>query len=637
MHVSHGSIAPRAAGAFLAMVMTVAGSGPARAFVLAEEGRPACTIVLATGAPAVDRFAAVELARGIARMSGADLPVRTASVLPAAGRLVLVGNGPWLGNPRFANSRDALAALGPDGVIVHAYGEAEPHVLLVAGNGPHGAVYAVDVLLENLGGGWYAPGVESYPVRATVDAGDIRVSDLPCFAVRVCPGGELSAETALRLRCTNRGPADSLGLPAGGRILEFTPADLVPLDEFDTAPDRFPLIKGERLPLPVERCWSAPGTAARAASAVCTFLDASPGTGTVLVRFPGYGTGCTCPACAALRDRTKSESGVVLAWAVRVAAAVGREHPEVVLEIETAGALEKPPEKVEVSPNLLIRLVVPNGDAGIPYHQSFDERALEFTANLHGWAAAGARLVVEHSCGNLAWPAAPFPDIAALADHIEFCHGEFVEGLVFTASEPSRCYAADADFRRWLVAALMWDRYNDYNELRDRWLRAVYGPAWWIMAEYHKHVDALADRDTVTSTADPLDYVTADWLDAADRLFKRAYAATLTDSTAHRAVVHARLGFQWLKLRNDAEMAGNTLDAAARDRLLDFLDRWTADMLAFGYDRASPDEPLDVFAARIRGLLSGAGRSGAGAPGLKKAATVPMETERPVTGPNRAP
>ena len=233
---------------------------------------------------------------------------------------------------------------------------------------------------------------------------------------------------------------------------------------------------------------------------------------------------------------------------------------------------------------------------------------MAFVSHLRGWRDLDARPVVFHTCGNTLWPAAPFPDLDRIADSIALYHGEFVEGCVCGGADTPGCYVADAALRRWLAAQLMWNRYRDPGALVRRWCEAVYGPAAGVMEDYRDHVAALTGsyRDPLPSDADPRDYITSEWIGTAERLFMRAYALTLTDSTAHRAVVHDRLGFRWCALFMASHRAETAPpDEAEGTRTLELLDRWAAEMAAFGYDRVAPELTVAEFAAGVRRVLSG--------------------------------
>lgn len=66
------------------------GAGTADAFILARDGKPAATIIVAKGAAAAADFAAAELQEHVRKITGATLPIVTDEA-PAEGRRILVG------------------------------------------------------------------------------------------------------------------------------------------------------------------------------------------------------------------------------------------------------------------------------------------------------------------------------------------------------------------------------------------------------------------------------------------------------------------------------------------------------------------------------------------------------------------
>jgi len=111
-----------------------------RSFVFVDHGRAAATIVIPESAGETERRAAEILRTSILKMSGVDLPVRTA--LEPGGPSVAAVGFPANALPSVLSS--SLAALRPDGFAAAT----SAGNLYVAGGGGRGVIYGVVHLLE---------------------------------------------------------------------------------------------------------------------------------------------------------------------------------------------------------------------------------------------------------------------------------------------------------------------------------------------------------------------------------------------------------------------------------------------------------------------------------------------------------
>ncbi len=136
-------------------------------------------------------FAAVELQRYLRQVSGRaeDFAIAEDDDIPA-GQLILVG-GPR-SNAVSNRLPDAeaidgeLAALGPEGYLLRTAELEGRRVLLVAGGGRVGTLYAAYDLLHRLGVRWYAPGEvnQETPSVSLETLPLLSVSEKPAFATR---------------------------------------------------------------------------------------------------------------------------------------------------------------------------------------------------------------------------------------------------------------------------------------------------------------------------------------------------------------------------------------------------------------------------------------------------------------------
>lgn len=166
----------------------------------------------ADGVACTQCFAAVELQRYLRKMTGRaqDFAI-VADTAAADGDLILVG-GPAsnAASRRLVEAlkvdQAGLAALGPEGYRIKSGTAAGRHVLLVAGGGRVGTLYAAYDLLYRLGCRWFAPGELHKEVPTIERIGEFDVTERPAFATR----GFLAWE--------NRGNAEFLQWMARNRL-----------------------------------------------------------------------------------------------------------------------------------------------------------------------------------------------------------------------------------------------------------------------------------------------------------------------------------------------------------------------------------------------------------------------------------
>jgi hypothetical protein len=591
----------------LAIVPAVRAAG---AFVMVRDGLPMCFIVLREDAAPAEKYAARELTTHLKQITGAGIPVRVMKYddIPETGRAVLLGHGDWLKKPRFRDSLEDMNILGGQSLVIKSYGGSKPEVLILSGKTPRGTLYAVYELLRKIGVRWYTKDVTGFPGNKTIDLGEIEISDLPCFDFREVsiPEADVSPEWRARLR-----------LSAGFGFMEkelaclpvFYPLEvhsdsLIPAVLFEEFPGLFPLINGERTPVRTCRCFSDPHCATLASDSIIAYLSDNQNVTCITFYFQDYVYSCKCGECARIREREKSESGLVLRWVNSIAERVNREFPGVLFEMNAAGILEKPPEVTVPADNVIIRLCPYGVDQLRLYEDSIDERTMEFMEHFLGWRRLNARVDVSHPCGHKDFPLVSFPDFRQIFKNIEMYHYNFVEGCFFNCAPEQDIFFADAELRMWVLSELMWDRYRDGETLVKEWMRGVYRNARGPMMDYWKHVQniALTPNTKITSHTEPREYLSADWLDEAARMFQRAYALSLTDSTAHRYIRKARLGFRYMQFLHllSACSSKPQLNKQQKEKYLDMLEEWVTDYREFGYERVTATESCEEFADRIR-------------------------------------
>ena len=589
---------------FLLLLLWAA--SPSHAFVFVENSQPACYIVVRPDAPRAELFAAGELAAYLEQMTGVNVPVRRTpySGLPAVGRAVLIGQGVWLDQPRFGDAGDDINVLGPQSILIRSSLEGEPPCLIVAGGSPRGTVYAVYELLRILGVRWYAPEVTRVPHYRTVEIGEVDLVDFPCFPVRNLNIGndDMTPEWAAQLRLTS--PNGYLEyaqdcLPVSNPI-RLSLADM--FARIDVTSQKRPDTSSER------PCYfTSEAVSAALADSLNVYSEHNPGVTEVVLALGAQDIAYRLDTCPRGLELSPGPVDFLLQWADRLNDMMRRDG-HVRLFLSLPREYGKPPLKVKLPDTVGVVLGVPGHDYRLPYMESVDHDILTFIDDLKTWGEHVESVRLTIPLGHAVHPAVPFPDNRQAAGNMIMFRDAYVSGLEYVFNGCPGCYVADADMLVWVLSRLMWDSDADPGELEREWIKGVFGNAWGPMADYHEHVSDLARKSQlpIDRTSDPLTYIDSEWISTAERMLQRAFAQSMTDSTAHRCVQRSRLGVQYLRLldiQRTLDELGAYPRGYTRTGAESLLGEWRTSMALLGYDRVSSSLTAKDFAEDITASL----------------------------------
>lgn len=310
-------------------------------FLIAENGTARAAIVIPAAATDKVKTAAEDLQKHLDTITGASIPLYSDSEEPAEEYRILVGP---------TRQTAALGIEQPTG-----YPEKEKVLLKRDGNqlvllGNDDALYtgtqfAVTMLLEYLGCGWFGPDelwqvVPSHPVLAI---GDLDVQHTPQFRSRRTRVLSQTPEVGVRWYLGGDSTMIGHGIP-----------QIIPLDEyFDEHPEWFALVDGKRDPHS-ESWWqydyTNPELAKEVARKILKVFDGNPAlTNYSLAANDGWEEGwCECDICAAAGNPTDQ----LLTLVNRVAEIVEKQYPDKTLSILSYHNNFFPPEKTTAHPNV---------------------------------------------------------------------------------------------------------------------------------------------------------------------------------------------------------------------------------------------------------------------------------------------
>ncbi len=491
------------------VLLALAGSASGQ-LVIADRGRPAAKIVVASDAPPTERYAAEELGFFLHFIIGAPVPL-IASVpaepdnipfdlslapfsppLPAArarrstSRL-LVGEGAVrLADPGFRS-----ASLKPEEIIVRTQGSD----LILAGGSPRGTLYAVYALLEDvLGCRWWTPTAWRIPRRPTLT--------VPSIAIRTAPPLEyrepfwfvaFDPEWAARNRANGtRAGGDDL---RGGRhvyegFVHTFYSILPPAEYFAAHPEWFSEIDGRRTCENAQLCLTNEEMREEFARNLKLRLRDNPAATIASVSQNDCFNNCLCPKCRAVDEEEGSPAGSLLRFVNAVAAEIERDHPNIAIDTLAYQYSRKPPKITRPRPNVIVRLCSIECSFGRPLDDPVNKA---FVEDIEGWSKIAGRLFIWDYTTDFSHYIQPHPNYGVLAPNIRLFVKNNVTG-VFEQGAYQSWGSEMAELRAWMLAKLLWNPDLDANELRREFLTGYYGRAGERVGEYLALLEAACAK-----------------------------------------------------------------------------------------------------------------------------------------------
>jgi hypothetical protein len=573
------------------MLISAPETGPV---TLARDGATDWAILIAPGSSASMRHGADELADHLKKMTGADFPVREADVEAAAWPEGLDGAIVIRDDARAARSENR-EPLGPEAFRVRTITNGGLPRVEITGDARRGALYGCYSLLEDdLGVRWFTSTITRIPSKPTLTLAAIDRTERPAFEYRE-PFWTEAFDGPWAARNRTNGNSQRLDEKMGGRVrygaFVHTFNDLVPPDTyFDAHPEYFSLIDGARKKGYYQLCLTNPDVLRISIERVREWIKANPDATIFSVSQNDTGFACQCENCKAVEAEEGAPSGVVLRFVNAVAEAIGKDHPDVLIDTLAYQWTEAPPRLVRPRPNVRIRLA-PIGACVAHAMDRCDANATPL-ANLDAWSKITHQLYVWHYCTNFANYLQPLPDLDSIIGTTRAFHGRGVVGLFYQGAYAPGGGGFMAELKAYLEAKLMWDPGRDADAIVADYLAGVYGPAASRMRGWIDRLHRPARESNVHAKIyDPptAAYLSDETLAAGSALFDAAEAAARGDATALDQVRRARLSLEYVQLARAKE-------GPERERLADSV---AAKIRAYGITQVREGEPVGKYLERI--------------------------------------
>ena len=475
---------------------------------LAKDGVTGWKIVLPNQPTVVEKTAARELSDHLKLVTGATFPTIAESAAPAGGRSLI-----YVGNTAAAPKKNYRF----DEILIKMDGGN----LVLAGHSKRGCLYAVYSFLQDVVGvRWWTPEDTFTPKKPTlVVADDLLVSYAPQMISREMYHRD-AQPTVFSARMKGNG---NLTPEYGGavRIINFVHSFykyLPPEKYFAAHPEWYSEIDGKRKHEQAQLCLTSDEMLRELTKNVLQSLRNDREAKIIDVSQNDWYGFCTCKKCKAIDDAEGSHAGTLVTMLNRVAEAVEKEFPDVLVESLAYQYTRKPPKSIRPRDNVLIRLCT----IECSYIQPLDgEQNRTFAADIEGWSKLAKHLFIWDYTTNYNDYVGPHPNLRVLVPNVRYCVKHGAVGMFEEGEGDDFC-----ELKNWLLLRAMWEPNLDAEKLIDEFLNGYYGAEVGpLVKQYWDLLIARAETSKIylgcfgVSSAKWLDLVT---LNRATEIMRRA-------------------------------------------------------------------------------------------------------------------
>ncbi|MBR4748136.1 MAG: DUF4838 domain-containing protein, partial [Abditibacteriota bacterium] len=457
-------------------------------------------------------------------------------------------------------------SLKRDGILI----KSGPDSLVLAGDRPAGTLYAVyDFLEEALGVRFLTPEDEYVP-RLTDIATEMRKTYRPPFYLREDFFREFMHDERFRVKRKLNGrtnPATGPISPEWGGCWELlggghTFAQFLPPSEYyGDHPEWFTEFEGKRVSAYAQLCLSNDECVEALTEQVLRTLRDNPGARMISVSQNDNELYCRCKNCAALAKKYGSQSGVILQAVNRVARAVAKEFPGVLVETFAYDYSVTPPRGIRPEKNVIVRLCNIRNDFGTPLPDSASsihpKRVavnLSYLKSLDGWRRLTDNLFIWNYTVNFSASYLMHPNFFCLKPDLLTFRKNGAKA-VFEQGDAFNKNCAFTLLKAYMAARLMWDPELDDDLIMKEFLSGYYGAAGPYLYEIIRRCEALERQSPL-----PLGcYLgSAHWLDKASfgecmALFRLAMNAVKGNEALEDRVLGEAMYFEYSLTRLSGE------------------------------------------------------------------------------------
>jgi hypothetical protein len=530
--------------AILAAAFAFGKTAVADELVLAEKGQSAYTIVVAENASPSTKHGAEELQTSLKEITGATLPI-VSDKQPAGPKEIILGDNAHF---RALGVQLDIPSLGSEGYVIRTVG----NHLVIAGGALRGDLYGVYGFLEDhLGCRWFTPEINRIPKTERLAIKPIDERQVPALEYREpegheCTDGQWCARNRMNSFMSRLEEKHGGKVTFGYGFFCHTFYSLVPPAEFfETHPEYFAMIKGQRQKEESQLCCTNPDVIRICTERILKAMRAQPGATIFSVsQNDGGECGCQCPACQEVVRREDSEIGPILQLVNHVAEAAEKEFPDKLVETLAYEWGRRPPKHLRPRANVLIR-ICSGGQCCFshPFATCDSKPSGVFRKDLTQWAKIAPRLWAWDYIANFHNFLLPHPNLWTLGPNIRYLVANNVKGI-FAEGADNTSYSEFAALRAYMLAKFLWNPNYDADIAMNEFLQAYYGKAAEPIRKYidllHSHVE---QKNIHVLDVAPCEspHLADDVLLKADVLWQQAEAVVAGDSDVLQRVKLSRM------------------------------------------------------------------------------------------------
>ena len=531
--------------------------------------------VIVTDGKAPNQHGAEELQRFLQQSTGAKLPISNQSSGKTKSFRII-------SDPKLSEEEYSIKTTSND--------------VEIRGGGKRGALYGCYGFMEDvLGFRWFTAKVSRIPKMPSLRIGTINLHGKPAYEYREPYFTEaLNKDWDLRNRVN--GSSMPLDESVGGKIqygrFVHTFAELVPPEKyFKEHPEYFSFSKGKRQDGYAQLCLTNPDVLKISIEKVRQWIKENPTATIFSVSQNDTYLYCECDNCKKVEQEEVSPSGPLLRFVNKVADAVAKESPNVLIQTLAYQWSEKPPLKERPHKNVRICLA-PIGACFTHPMDQCDKNKIPL-ANLQAWSNISKQLYIWHYCTDFANYLQPLPDLEELAGDIRLFHRSGAIGVFYEGAYGAGGGGDMAELKSYIIAKLLWNPYQPVKPIVDEFEKGVYGEAapqidqWLTLL-----LQPFAAKKMHATIYDPptIGYFSADELAQGEKLFDEAEARTAANPVALESVQKARMALEYLEfMRRPASDPGKQA----------YGKRLAADIRRFGVGDTSEGGSSETFLKRF--------------------------------------
>ncbi len=447
--------------------VTTQGLASPQQIIIARNGNSLYRIVIPSAATAEEQKAATVLQDYLLQISGAAIPIISASK-PGSRYEIILGQNERL---------DALGIpvnfneLGADGFIL----KTDSLRLIIAGGNEKGTLFGVyDFLEKYLGCRMYTPAVKIIPEMDTILISKIEEKEIPEIKYRTIHyNSAWNAEYVDWHKLNHDAEGER---PAWGTWVHTFNSLVPPEVYFKDHPEYYAMRDGKRLP--TQLCLSNSEVVKIVIQNLRKEIARNPGAKYWSVSQNDNRQYCMCDECKAMDEKEGSHSGTMINFVNKVAG----EFPDYMISTLAYEYTRKAPATIKPAKNVNIMLCSIEVRRDVPIAMADDSTCISFVRDVRDWGKIASDIIVWDYVIQFNNLVSPFPNLQVLKPNLQF----FTEnGVTAMFEQGNREVGGEfSELRSYLIAKLLWNPNANADTIINDFLRGYYGAAGINIRQY---------------------------------------------------------------------------------------------------------------------------------------------------------